>query len=86
MNHRDYQLYILSDYPGGNFTNEQLRQIEENVDKGSSLLMIGGWDSFYGQNGRYDKTCLVDVLPVKMLGEDDRLNSYKPLVVEPIHT
>ena len=34
--------------------------------------MLGGWESYHGQNGEYNKTALADVLPVTMLNEDDR--------------
>lgn len=85
MENKEARVYIISDYPSRNFASKELEQIRKSVENGdSSLLMIGGWKSFHGQNGLYDKTRLTAVLPVKMMGKDDRLNSYKPLAVEPI--
>jgi len=40
---------------------------------GASILMIGGWGSFRGYDGHYEKTPLASVLPVSMSEGDDRI-------------
>ncbi len=81
---RDYQLYIVSDYPSKLFGPRQLAKIAERVSAGAGLLMIGGWESFTGFGGDYGKTVLKDVLPVEMSEGDDRVNCPQPCLVEPI--
>ena len=76
-----YDGYILSDYPAKNFEPDQLDKLREAVSKGAGLLMIGGWESFYGQKGEYAGTVPADLLPVKMLDKDDRHNSSQPVMV-----
>jgi uncharacterized membrane protein len=61
-----------------------LKVTADYVAKGGALLMIGGFMSFsgFGGNARYQNTVLADVLPVTMLGYDDRIEC--PEGVEPI--
>jgi hypothetical protein len=73
---KDTGLVILSDYPAENFSEDQLRRLAADIKKGLSFLMIGGWDSFVGSQGGYQKTLLVDVLPVTLQKTDDRVNQY----------
>ena len=68
-----YDLYILSDYPSRRFPGWALQRIAQNVRNGSSLLMIGGWGSFKGVDGNYHQTSLRNVLPVRLLAHDDRV-------------
>jgi uncharacterized membrane protein len=77
-----YQAIIISDYPAGNFSNEQMDTIVEKVAEGMGLLMIGGWESFAG--GQYTETALSEVLPVIMQAEDDRVNCFAPCLVEKV--
>ena len=76
------RLYILSDYPVKNLTDSDFRRIVEDVDRGSGLLMIGGWESFHGAAGEYHESPLADVLPVHMQAADDRVNAPQPCFVE----
>jgi uncharacterized membrane protein len=69
---------VISDYPARNFTGDQLDRIVERVRAGAGLLMIGGWESFTGFGGDYQKTVLREVLPVLMQAEDDRVNCAQP--------
>ena len=73
---------IISDYPAGNFSPEQLDLIAERVKGGMGFLMIGGWESFTGVNCEYTDTVLKDVLPVFMQPTDDRVNCSSPCLVE----
>ena len=79
---RDYKLIILSDYPSRNFPAGALKTIARKVEQGTSLLMIGGWESFHGLIGGYETSDLVPVLPVDCLREDDRLNWPQGLIPE----
>jgi uncharacterized membrane protein len=79
---RDYGGIILSDYPAINFSPGQLVNLAEKVRQGMGLLMIGGWASFTGANGEYAGTVLRDLLPVNMQQQDDRVNSWRPCLIE----
>jgi uncharacterized membrane protein len=78
----DYPLIILSDYPSGNFPPGVLKKIAGKVNQGTSLLMIGGWESFHGLIGNYEASDLAQVLPVECLTKDDRLNWCQGLIPE----
>jgi hypothetical protein len=77
-----YGLYIISDYPVNNWRGEDFALVIDSVKAGAGLLMIGGWESFHGLSGEYHASPLADVLPVEMLGEDDRVNSSQPWIIE----
>ena len=77
-----YKAIIISDYPAANFSEAQISGIVERVKNGTGLLMIGGWESFTGLDGRYNETSLKDVLPVIMQDSDDRINYSGPCLVE----
>ncbi len=72
----DIGLVILSDYPAGNFTEDQFQRLALAVKEGLSFLMIGGWESFVGMGGGYQKTPIAEVLPVTLQKTDDRVNQY----------
>ena len=78
----NYRAVIISDYPAANFSTEHLNSLAEKVSAGTSLLMIGGWESFTGQNCEYNKTILKNVLPVIMKTGDDRINCPQPCLVQ----
>ncbi len=64
-----------------------LKVIAEYVAQGGGLLMVGGFMSFsgFGGNACYHNTILADVLPVDMLGHDDRIEcpeGINPTVAE----
>jgi uncharacterized membrane protein len=52
-----------------------LKVMADYVAEGGGLLMVGGFMSFsgFGGNACYHNTIFADVLPVKMLGHDDRV-------------
>jgi len=68
-----YKLFILSDYPSRNFKVHQMHQLAGLVAGGRSLLMIGGWGTFTGVDGRYGQTPIGKILPVQCLSGDDRV-------------
>jgi uncharacterized membrane protein len=61
----------------GERTPDRLRVLAEHVERGHGLLMVGGYMSFSGFEGkaRYQSTPLAAVLPVEMLGHDDRIEA-----------
>jgi uncharacterized membrane protein len=63
----------------GQRTPDRLRLIGEHVSAGAGFLMIGGYMSFSGIEGkaRYHATRLRDVLPVELLGIDDRVEEVE---------
>ena len=77
-----YGLYIISDYPVNNWRDEDFACVVTAVDAGAGLLMIGGWESFHGLAGEYNQSPLAEVMPVEMLGNDDRVNSSQPWIIE----
>jgi uncharacterized membrane protein len=79
---KDYKAVIISDYPGKNFTDDQLNFLAEKNFNGMGLLMIGGWESFSSVNREYTDTILKKVLPVNMHDSDDRINCFAPCVIK----
>ena len=81
-----YDVVVLSDigantllvpkatFVGGRTVPNRLRSLAEWVDGGGALLMVGGYLSFQGIEGKanYRATPLADVLPVLMEIGDDR--------------
>lgn len=78
-----YRLYILSDYPGANMTAPVMEALVRAVaEQGVGLLMIGGWESFFGRVGEYHRSPIAEALPVVLQGQDDRYNGWRPCVIE----
>jgi uncharacterized membrane protein len=71
----------------GERTPDRLRVLSEHVRRGHGLLMVGGYMSFSGFEGkaRYQSTPLAAVLPVDLLGHDDRIEVPEGVTPE-IHT
>ena len=76
--------YVISDYPAARFAEADAVHICDSVAAGSGLLMIGGWESFFGRLGEYHQSPLADVLPVTMLAEDDRRNCAQPCLIQKV--
>ncbi|MCU1583297.1 MAG: hypothetical protein QOK46_403 [Microbacteriaceae bacterium] len=82
-----YDVIILSDVPadsfllphavfvGGERRPNRLAVISEFVRRGGGLIMVGGYMSFSGYEGRarFGLTPLAEILPVSMMTGDDRL-------------
>jgi uncharacterized membrane protein len=81
---RQYALYVVSDYPAAQFRDRQMEHIVRCVDGGSGLVMFGGWESYFGRLGEYNRSPLAEVLPVRMLDRDDRRNAAQPCLVEKV--
>ncbi len=83
---KQYDVIMLSDIgantlllPTATFTKSQVRPnrcnlLKEYVLQGGGLLMIGGYMTFSGIDGKgkWGDTAVQDVLPVKLLAGDDR--------------
>ena len=98
----EFDVVILSDIGSNSFllcdetflrsqrTVNRLTLLSEFVRNGGGLLMVGGYMSFSGIDGRarYHATPLADVLPVIMLDRDDRVEvpeGIEPNVRAPQH-
>ncbi|NUQ65294.1 MAG: hypothetical protein HUU20_22740 [Pirellulales bacterium] len=79
-----YALYVVSDYPAARFRASQLLHMAECIRRGSGLLMLGGWESYYGRLGEYHRSALVEVLPVELAEEDDRRNCAQPCLIHKV--
>ncbi len=89
-----FDVVILSDIGSNSFllcdetwhrserTVNRLSLIAEYVEGGGGLLMVGGYMSFSGIDGRarYQATPLAKVLPVTMLDRDDRVEAPEGIV------
>jgi uncharacterized membrane protein len=62
--------------------NNRCELLAEYVRKGGGLMMVGGYMSFSGIDGkaRYQRTMLKDVLPVEMVEGDDRVEAPQGVV------
>jgi hypothetical protein len=79
-----YAVYVVSDYPAARLGEAAMRHMAARVQQGAGLIMIGGWQSFYGRLGEYHRSPLADVLPVTMQSCDDRRNCAQPCLVEKV--
>ncbi len=97
-----YDVVVLSDigadtlhlhpdtFVRGQRTPDRLAGIAEYVEGGGGFLMVGGYMSFSGFEGkaRFHGTAIEDILPVRMLGYDDRVEApagVTPEVQAPEH-
>lgn len=64
--------------------SNRLQSISEYVDGGGGFMMIGGYMSFSGIEGKanYHFSPVADVLPVRMFGFDDRVETPEGVVPE----
>jgi len=91
---RHYDAVIVSDVGANSFLisretfnrsrpePNRLRALAEYVESGGGLLMIGGYLSFSGIDGkaRYGRSPLAPVLPVTLLDRDDRVEEPEGVV------
>lgn len=79
---RQYRLYVVSDYPAACFEPGQMKHVARCVEQGSGLVMLGGWESFFGRKGEFHRSPLAAVLPVEMAAADDRQNRAQPCLIK----
>jgi uncharacterized membrane protein len=80
-----YALYVVSDYPEARFGAAAMSHVVDRVQQGAGLVMLGGWESFFGRLGEYHKSPLADVLPVVMRQSDDRQNCAQPCLIDKVN-
>ncbi|MBN9622086.1 MAG: cytoplasmic protein [Actinobacteria bacterium] len=92
----EYDAVIISDVGANSFllsdetflrsevTTNRLAEIAAYVESGGGLVMVGGYLSFTGIDGRarYAESPLAEVLPVEMLDHDDRVEVPQGIVPE----
>jgi len=81
---------LTEDCMAGRRSVSRLRVLADWVAGGGGLLMVGGYMSFSGIQARagFARSPLAEVLPVKMLDHDDRVerpDGVEPLVVDHSH-
>lgn len=79
-----YALYVVSDYPAARFGAAAMDHAAGRVHEGAGLVMLGGWESFFGRLGEYNGSPLADVLPVTMQSCDDRRNYAQPCLIDKV--
>jgi uncharacterized membrane protein len=82
----DCRLVILSDYPAAQVSAELQAELVQRCRNGLSLLMIGGWESFCGLGGDWQKSRVAELLPVVISNTDDRRNLDCVSVIQPVVT
>ena len=99
---QQYDLVILSDIgantllmtkssmPGGIPAPNRCKAIRDYVLQGGSFMMIGGFMSFTGIEGKahYGTTAIADIIPADLLPYDDRVEvpeSCTPVIIEKDH-
>jgi uncharacterized membrane protein len=80
---KHYHAVILSDYPSAMISPPAQEKLVKMVDSGTGLLMLGGWGSFHGYDGNYDRSKLAAILPIRCLSRDDRVNCSQGGVILP---
>jgi uncharacterized membrane protein len=78
---RHYGAFILSDYRHASFSSQTEKWLVKEVLHGSGLLMIGGWASFTGKVGHYAGSRIEQLLPVRCVPGDDRVQRASGAVV-----
>ena len=75
------KLIVISDYPAERIEASLQEKIVEQVQQGTGLLMIGGWESYQGMGGNWAGTAIGNLLPVIISESDDRQNCDQPVFV-----
>jgi len=79
---KPYSLYIVSDYPAARFQAGMMERLVGRVRQdGAGLVMLGGWESYFGRLGEYQESPLAEALPVVMQRSDDRRNQAQPCLI-----
>lgn len=68
-----YDAVILSDFPSRQAPDRSQALIVQHVQQGAGLLMVGGWASFSGPTGGWRGSRVEQLLPVRCLTRDDRV-------------
>jgi len=79
-----YALYVVSDYPAARFGQSAMLHASRRVEHGCGLVMLGGWESYFGRLGEYHDSPLAEVLPVSIQRADDRRNYAQPCLIHKV--
>ena len=71
---RRYSAVLLSDYGAKNWSDPGAQWLKRTLSQGTGLVMVGGWASFTGLVGGYARSPIGELLPVRCLPRDDRVN------------
>jgi hypothetical protein len=74
------RLTVISDYAASQLSAEDAELLARRVEAGLGLLMLGGWESYHGTEGKWDQSPVSELLPVHIERQDDRVN-YDQLAV-----
>ena len=67
-------LTVLSDYAARALLPENIELLMQRVKAGHGLLMLDGWDTYHGKDGKWDQCPVSELLPVHIENHDDRVN------------
>ena len=72
----DFDVVIFSEVWRSHFSDSQLSDLEGHVKGGGGFLMFGGWGGFGGRDeyGEWDDTVVEEMLPVKILSNEDAMD------------
>jgi uncharacterized membrane protein len=68
------RLVVLSDYAASQLSTSDTELLVRRVEAGLGLLMLGGWESYHGVDGKWDESPVSALLPVHIEPNDDRVN------------
>lgn len=70
--HQHFDAIILSDFPKSKAPSDSEKKIAQQVEGGTGLMMVGGWNSF--ASGGWQNSTVAKILPVDCAEHDDRMN------------
>lgn len=71
---KKYDTIIISDYGYECLPEKSEQKLIYQILSGTGFLMVGGWGSFAGPYGNWQKSEIAKLLPVECLKKDDRIN------------
>ena len=83
----DYDVVIFSEVWRSHFSELQLSDFEGYVKRGGGFVMFGGWGGFggSGEYGEWDDTVIEQILPVKILSNEDAVDMNYTLKPKEAH-
>jgi hypothetical protein len=68
------RLVVISDYAASQLSAADAELLVRRVEAGLGLLMLGGWESYHGVDGKWHESPVSELLPVHIERHDDRVN------------
>lgn len=83
----DYDVVIFSEVWRSHFNDSQISDLEGYVKRGGGFIMFGGWGGFggSGEYGEWDDTVVEQILPVKILSNEDAVDTNYTLKPKEAH-